>query len=333
MRGNEKWTMEVTSGNGNGGNGGKNGNRNRNRNHCMNCGEWSLTKRTMVEREVLAGYRDNIQGNVIVANPARLQDAIRIANQLMEKKLQGYAARSAENKRSMESNLRDNHGQQPPFKRQSVSGKNVARAYTAGKNERKGYAGQQLRNQNRRNKTGNKTGNKTRSNEAIAKAYAIERGGANLDSNVVTGLLGHPFDIDLMPVKLGSFDIIIGMDWLEKYHAVIVCDEKIVRIPYGDEMLITRGDDCDDGSKSKLNIISCTKTKKYIQKGCQVYLTQVTSKKAKDKSEEKRLKDVPIVREFPEVFLEDLPVLPPAQQVEFQIDLVPGAALVARAPY
>ncbi|GJV97383.1 putative reverse transcriptase domain-containing protein [Tanacetum coccineum] len=135
-----------------------------------------------------------------------------------------------------------------------------------------------------------------------------------------------------MPVKLGSFDIIIGMDWLEKYHAVIVCDEKIVRIPYGDEMLITRGDDCDDGSKSKLNIISCTKTKKYIQKGCQVYLTQVTSKKAKDKSEEKRLKDVPIVREFPEVFLEDLPVLPPAQQVEFQIDLVPGAALVARAP-
>nr|GEZ30248.1 putative reverse transcriptase domain-containing protein [Tanacetum cinerariifolium] len=63
-----------------------------------------------------------------------------------------------------------------------------------------------------------------------------------------------------------------------------------------------------------------------------VYLAQVTSKKAEDKSDEKRLEDVPIVREFPEVFPEDLPGLPPARQVEFQIDLVPGAAPVARAP-
>ncbi|GJS30014.1 hypothetical protein Tco_0490634 [Tanacetum coccineum] len=93
-----------------------------------------------VER-FIGGLPDNIQGNVIAANPARLQDAIRIANQLMDKKVQGYAARSAENKRRMESNLRDNRGQQPPFKRQNTSGQNVARAYTAGNNERKGYAG------------------------------------------------------------------------------------------------------------------------------------------------------------------------------------------------
>ncbi|GJS10249.1 putative reverse transcriptase domain-containing protein [Tanacetum coccineum] len=82
-----------------------------------------------------------------------------------------------------------------------------------------------------------------------------------------------------------------------------------------------------------MNIISCTKTQKYIEKGCQVYLAQVTTKKAEDKSEERRLEDVPIIREFPEVFPEDLPGLPPARQVEFQIDLVPGAAPVARAPY
>ncbi|GJR00859.1 putative reverse transcriptase domain-containing protein [Tanacetum coccineum] len=93
-----------------------------------------------VER-FIGGLPDNIQGNVIAANLARLQDAIRIANQLMDKKLQGYAARSAENKRRMESNLRDNRRQQPPFKRQNTSGQNVARAYTAGNNERKGYAG------------------------------------------------------------------------------------------------------------------------------------------------------------------------------------------------
>nr|GFA12908.1 putative reverse transcriptase domain-containing protein [Tanacetum cinerariifolium] len=141
--------------------------------------------------------------------------------------------------------------------------------------------------------------------------------------------LGHPFDIDLMPVELGSFDVIIGMDWLAKYHTLIVCEEKVVRIPYGNEVLIIRGDNCNGGSK--LNIISCTKTQKYIQKGCQVYLAQVTSKKAKDKSEEKRFKDVPIMQEFPIVFPEDLPGLPPARQVEFQINLVPGAAPVARA--
>ncbi|GKG26146.1 hypothetical protein Tco_0399292, partial [Tanacetum coccineum] len=85
-----------------------------------------------------------------------------------------------------------------------------------------------------------------------------------------------------MPVELGSFDVTIGMDWLAKYHALIICDEKVVRIPYRDEVLIIRGDNCD--SKSKLNIISCRRTQKYIEKGCQVYLVQVTSKKADDKS-------------------------------------------------
>nr|GFD10651.1 putative reverse transcriptase domain-containing protein [Tanacetum cinerariifolium] len=86
---------------------------------------------------------------------------------------------------------------------------------------------------------------------------------------------------------------------------------------------VVTGDNCD--GESKLNIISCTKTQKCIQKGYQVYLAQVTSKKAEDKSEEKRLEDVSIVREFTKVFPEDLPGLPPARQVEFQIDLVPDA--------
>ncbi|GJW92584.1 putative reverse transcriptase domain-containing protein [Tanacetum coccineum] len=319
-----------------------------------------------VERFV-GGLPDNIQGNVIAAEPTKLQDAIRIANNLMDQKLKGYA-RSAENKRRLENNPRDNRGQQLVFKWQNVGGQNVARAYMAGNNVKKGKDCPKLRNQNRGNKTGNKNGNKienqTGGNEATARAYTI-RGGENPDSNFVTGtfllnnyhasmlfdsgadrsfvsstfnalldvapstldtsyvvelvdgrisetnvvlrgcilgLLGHPLDIDLMPVELGSFDVIIGMDWLAKYHALIICDEKVVRIPYGDEVLIIRGDDCDNGSKSKLNIISCTKTQKYMQKGCQVYLAQVTFKKTEDKSEEKRLEDLPIVREFPEVF-------------------------------
>ncbi|GKE80992.1 putative reverse transcriptase domain-containing protein, partial [Tanacetum coccineum] len=167
--------------------------------------------------------------------------------------------------------------------------------------------------------------------------YAVELFDGRISkTNVVLrgctlGLLGHPFDIYLIPVELGSFDVIIGMDWLAKYHALIVCDEKVVRIPYEDEVLIIRGHDYGNGSK--LNIISCTKTQKYIQKGCQVYLAQVTSKKAEDKLEEKRLEDVPIIREFPEVFLDNLPGLPPARQVEFQINLFLGDAPVARTPY
>ncbi|GKB48292.1 hypothetical protein Tco_0899045 [Tanacetum coccineum] len=110
-----------------------------------------------------------------------------------------------------------------------------------------------------------------------------------------------------MPVELGSFDVIIGMDSLVKYHAVIICDEKIVRIPFGNEILIIRGDGSNNGYESRLNIISCTKTQKYLLKGCDVFLAHVTIKKAEDKSKEKRLEDVPIVQDFLEVFPEDLP--------------------------
>ncbi|GKF86034.1 hypothetical protein Tco_0253861, partial [Tanacetum coccineum] len=70
-----------------------------------------------------------------------------------------------------------------------------------------------------------------------------------------------------------------------------------------------------------------------MAKGCQIFLAQISVQKEEDKSEGKKLKDVPIVRDFPEVFPEDFPGLPPVQPVEFQIDLIPGAAPVARAPY
>ncbi|GKG24938.1 hypothetical protein Tco_0395566, partial [Tanacetum coccineum] len=120
------------------------------------------------------------------------------------------------------------------------------------------------------------------------------------------------------------------MDWLSKYHVVIICDEKSVRVPYGNEVLTIQGDRHEDRrSNSRLNIISCTKTQKYIKKGCHVFLAQITKKKAEDKSEEKRLEDVPIVQDFSKVFPKYLPELPPTRQVEFQIDLIPGAAPVA----
>ncbi|GJR06019.1 putative reverse transcriptase domain-containing protein [Tanacetum coccineum] len=108
-------------------------------------------------------------------------------------------------------------------------------------------------------------------------------------------LLKHPFNIDLMPVELVSLDVIIGMDWLAKYQAVIVCAEKIVRIPWGNETLIVRGDRSDWGNETRLNIISCTKMQKYMLKGCHVFLAHFTIKETEDKSEKKRLEEVPII--------------------------------------
>ncbi|GKF20695.1 putative reverse transcriptase domain-containing protein, partial [Tanacetum coccineum] len=161
--------------------------------------------------------------------------------------------------------------------------------------------------------------------------YDIEMTNGNLvgTNTVIQGctliLLNQPFEIDLMPIKLGSFDAIIGMDWLSKYHARMICDEKVVHIPIDGKTLIIRG----DRSKTRLSLISCIKTERYISRGCQVFIAQVMEKKSDDKS----LEDILVVREFPEIFPKDLPGLPPVRQVEFQIDLIPGTTPVARAPY
>ncbi|GJW36313.1 putative reverse transcriptase domain-containing protein [Tanacetum coccineum] len=107
----------------------------------------------------------------------------------------------------------------------------------------------------------------------------------------IDAILNH---LDELPL---DFDVVIGMDWLSKYHAKILCDEKVVHIPINGETLIIRA--------------------------------QIMEKK----SCEKRQEDIPVVREFPEVFPKNLPGLPPVRQVEFQINLTPRVAPVARAPY
>nr|GFC43368.1 reverse transcriptase domain-containing protein [Tanacetum cinerariifolium] len=150
-------------------------------------------------------------------------------------------------------------------------------------------------------KNNNNQGNQGGRNNAPARVYAIGRAGIDPDANV--------------------------------YQAIIVCAEKIVRIPWGNETLIIHGDGSNRGNATRLSIIACTKTEKYVKKGFPIFLAHITTKEVEDKSEKKRLEDVPIVRDFPEVFPENLPGLPPTRPVEFQIDLVPGAAPVARAPY
>nr|GEW95221.1 putative reverse transcriptase domain-containing protein [Tanacetum cinerariifolium] len=123
------------------------------------------------------------------------------------------------------------------------------------------------------------------------------------------------------------------MDWLRRCHVVIVYDEKLVRVPYGSETLIFHGNESNNGRESRLKVISCSKAQEYMAKGCQIFLAQISAKKEEDKSEGKQLEDVPVVRDLPEFFPKDLSGLPLARPVEFHIDLIPGAAPVARAPY
>ncbi|GJR74289.1 putative reverse transcriptase domain-containing protein [Tanacetum coccineum] len=180
-----------------------------------------------------------------------------------------------------------NNAQQPQFKQQNVVGSNVARSYTASGNE--GIARHfkkdcpKLKNKN--------NGNKHVIPEARGKAYAIGGGDANRDTllDIILDTLDVSYAVELADGR------IVKTNTLSNNHAVIVCDEKIVRIPFGDEILIVQGDRSDKGKKSTLNIISYTKTHKYMDKGCQVFLAQVTKKETEVKSQEKRLEDVPIV--------------------------------------
>nr|GFA08878.1 putative reverse transcriptase domain-containing protein [Tanacetum cinerariifolium] len=97
------------------------------------------------------------------------------------------------------------------------------------------------------------------------------------------------------------------MDWLRRHHAVIVCDEKLVRVPFGNEPLVFCGAESYIGRESWLTVISCSKVQEYRAKGSYVFLAQISTTKEDDKPEGKQVKDVHIVQDFPEVFPEDFP--------------------------
>ncbi|GKA75351.1 putative reverse transcriptase domain-containing protein [Tanacetum coccineum] len=116
---------------------------------------------------------------------------------------------------------------------------------------------------------------------------------------------GHVFDINLIPFRSGSFDVIIGMDWLADHKAEIICHEKVVRIPLLDG-----------------------KALRVLGEKPEEKIRQLMSVMAKEKEQEK----IMVVRDFPKVFLDDLPELPPVQEIEFRIELIPGAMSVAKSP-
>ncbi|GKA79307.1 putative reverse transcriptase domain-containing protein [Tanacetum coccineum] len=119
---------------------------------------------------------------------------------------------------------------------------------------------------------------------------------------------------------------------MSEQHAKVVCHKKYIRVPYGNDVLIIQGKMSGVRNESRLEVISSIRTQRYIEKGCRVFLIQVT-KKEEVEIPEKRIEDVPVIRDFPEVFPENLSELPPTRQVEFHIELIPGGAPVARAPY
>ncbi|GJR41906.1 putative reverse transcriptase domain-containing protein [Tanacetum coccineum] len=328
-----------------------------------------------VEKYV-GGLPDTIHGSVMATKPKTMQDAIEFATELMDKKINTWAERQADNKRKSDDTARNNQNQQLN-KRQ-----NTGRAYAAGNGDRKpyggpkplcskcnyhhegpcapkcskcnrfGHLGRDCRSPPNVNtganqracfecgaqghfkkdcpklKNNNNRGNQAGNAKAQAKVYAVGNAGANPDNNVITGtfLLNNRYAsilfntganrsfvstafisrIVITPTALDyDYNVeladgrIVGLTLLSKvYHAIIICAEKIVRIPFGDEILIVGGDGRSNKHGIRLNIISCAKAQEYLTKGCH-----------------------------------DLSGIPPTRQVEFRIDLVPGATPVARAPY
>nr|GEW13874.1 putative reverse transcriptase domain-containing protein [Tanacetum cinerariifolium] len=242
------------------------------------------------------------------------EEAIEIGTEMMEKKMLTHAERQAEQKRKFDDTSRNNQHQHQPFKRN-----NVARAYTAGPGDKKPYGGTKplygprgitcfdcgiqghYKSECPKLKNGNQ-GNRAGNENAVARAYVVGTAGTNLNSNVVTGtfLLNNCYASIL-------FDTGADRSFISTAFSSLI---DIIRttLDHGYDIELADG---------------------RIIWGCPIFLAHVTTKEAEDKSKEKRLEDIPIVQDFPE----DLPGIPPTRQVEFQIDLVPGVAPVAWAPY
>nr|GEY08987.1 hypothetical protein [Tanacetum cinerariifolium] len=256
----------------------------------------------------ISGLLDNIHRNVMSARPKTLDETIELGNDLMDQKLRTYAERQNENKRKADDSPRNN--QQQPHKNENgvAQGRAYALEGRDASSDSNIITGTFLLN-NRYAKILFDTGADRSfvsttfsalidiTHTALENHYDVELSDGKIIrvNTIIRGctlnFMNHPFNIDLMLVPLGSFDVIIRMDWLTKYHGVIISDEKIVRASFGKEMLIFQGNGDNQREESRLNIISCTKAQK----------------------------------DFHEVFPEDLLGIPPTRQVEFQIDLKAGS--------
>ena len=131
---------------------------------------------------------------------------------------------------------------------------------------------------------------------------------------------------NLTLLEMQDFDIIFRMDWLATYYAIVDCHRKkvIFQVPCEIEF-------CFMGSRAytSLQVISALQVRCMMKKGCKGYLATVRD----TQQGELKLEDIPIVREFPDVFPKDLSGLPPNREIEFSIDLLPGSSLISKAAY
>ncbi|GJR78899.1 putative reverse transcriptase domain-containing protein [Tanacetum coccineum] len=315
------------------------------------CPEMVPNTDRLLERYI-EGLPLNIKGNVTSSKPVDLHEAIEMAQGLMYQVVQELGENSGD-KRKWNRNHYNNNNPNITSNLNPNKRPETARVFTAGqecglKRSKSAEPHPPVPEAKRTRKTmedgsdcyllqmwqnqGNPKGNNQASTStqggcrAPGKIYSLCAEAAVKDNNMVNGT------IDLLPIELESFDVIVGMDWMAEHHAEVVCYEKYLRVPYGNDMLIIQGERSGVKNESRLEVISSIRTQKYIDQGCQAFLIQMM-KEEKTEIPERRIEDVPVVRDFLEVFPEDLPGLPPTRQVEFHIELIPGSAPVARVPY
>nr|GEY25071.1 hypothetical protein [Tanacetum cinerariifolium] len=308
----------------------------------------------------ISGLPDNIYGNVKSSEPRTLDETIKLTNDLMDQKLRTYAKR-ADNKRKTDDMSRNNHGhQQQPFKKQ-----NVAKVYNMGTRERKPYEGSLpkcTKCQHHHNgpctqkcHKCNKVGHfahdcRTSGNANVANAQRDGKETPKGNRCFECGASGH-FKRDCPKLKNKNGGKRNAQGWVyavgnakKNENALVNPDSNVVTGTfllnncYASILFDTGADKSFISTAfSSLRVlidshIMFESSEVHGQRMLDL-MEQISAKKEDDKSEGKQLKDVPVVRDFPEVFPEDLPGLSPARPVEFQIDLIPGATPVARAPY
>jgi len=168
--------------------------------------------------------------------------------------------------------------------------------------------------------------------EIVEKGFVIGTLMGNMiETNIVyldvgVSLSGYETEVDLIPLELHDFDIILGMNWLSKYKALIDSYAKTVTFQTleGERMIF-------EGERilKLIALISVVTAQKLLRKGCMGYLAYILN----SNDEGPRLKDIPVVKEFPDVFPEELPGLPPEREVEVSIDTFPGVPPIAQQPY
>ncbi|KAL0559551.1 hypothetical protein IC582_004165 [Cucumis melo] len=139
-------------------------------------------------------------------------------------------------------------------------------------------------------------------------------------------IAGHVIEVTLIVLDMLDFDVILGMDWLAANHASIDCSRKEVTFnPPSMASFKFKG----GGSKSLPQVISAIRASKLLSQGTWGILASVVDTREVDVS----LSSEPVVRDYPDVFPEELPGLPPHREVEFAIELEPGTVPISRAPY